>query len=224
MIDKSVFDFLSELSKNNNREWFEANRVKYLKAKENVEYFVNSLIPSVREIDASIGNLETKDCLFRIFKDVRFSKDKTPYKTNMGAFIAFGGRKSINAGYYMHIEPGKCFLGGGVYMPSAPNLKAIRSEIFFKIEEFLRIINHNDFIKYFGKISDMGDSLKKAPKDFPSDWEHIELLKFKSYVSGHNFEDSLAQHQGFDKYVLDVFRAMLPLNAFLNMALDGAKD
>src|SRR6266496_3900330 len=129
MLKKSTLDFLKKLKKNNNREWFNENKNLYLDAKEDFDYFVNELIQEISESDSSVAGLQPKDCTFRIYKDVRFSKDKTPYKTNFGAAIQQGGRKSPASGYYIHISPTEVFVAGGIYMPSPENLLKIRNYI-----------------------------------------------------------------------------------------------
>ena len=126
---QQVFQFLQDLSENNNREWFHNNKKRYDESREKVLFITEVLINEIRKFDSEIPLLEPKDCLFRIFRDVRFSNDKRPYKTNFGSFIAKGGRKSMYAGYYFHIEPDTSFVGGGIYMPDAEHLKAIREYI-----------------------------------------------------------------------------------------------
>ena len=124
-----VIQFLNELSENNNREWFQKNKKWYDESREKVLFLTEVVINEIRKFDPDVPLLEPKDCLFRIFRDVRFSHDKSPYKTNFGSFIAKGGRKSSYAGYYFHIEPSGSFVGGGIYMPAAEPLKAIRDYI-----------------------------------------------------------------------------------------------
>ena len=142
------------------------------------------LIAELKQMDKTISHLEVKDCTFRIFRDVRFTTDKTPYKINFGAFMARGGgRKSEFGGYYFHLEPGSCMAGGGVWMPQPDILKAMRQEIYMNPEEFLEIIQSPDFNKQFDGLF-QEYKLKTAPKDFPKDWPHIEWLKYKSYATG----------------------------------------
>ncbi|MCF8296563.1 MAG: DUF2461 domain-containing protein [Saprospiraceae bacterium] len=215
-----IISFLKEIAANNNREWYHANKQKYVDSKAELESLVSELLPELQKFDKTISGILPKDTLFRIFRDVRFSKNKEPYKTNMGAFIAKDGRKSIYSGYYIHIEPGKSFVGGGIYMPQAENLKAIRKEIYYNVDEYKAILADKNFKKYFGEISDMGDSLKKAPKDFPADFPDIELLKAKHFVCGHNLTDEQIASPDILKTVIKAFHVMSPLNNFLNRALN----
>ena len=129
MLQSSTVRFLKDLSKNNNKPWFDANRKQYENAKTDFAGFIQTIIDKHGKKDESIAHLKAKDCMFRINRDVRFSKDKSPYKTNMGAYINRGGKKSVFAGYYFHCEPGQCFVGGGLWMPMPPELnKCVRSK------------------------------------------------------------------------------------------------
>ncbi|RLD38672.1 MAG: DUF2461 domain-containing protein [Bacteroidetes bacterium] len=214
---KNVLPFLYRLKENNNRDWFHENKKLFEVAKEEVEDFVNHLIPQINTFDPAIGNLEAKKTMFRIYRDVRFSKDKTPYKTFFGAYMAPGGRKSIYAGYYLHIEPGGSFLAGGSHRPQGENLKKIRSEIYYNAAELKAIINSSDFKRDFGKIE--GEKLKRPPVGFPKDFPDIELLKFKDFTLFHRFEDTRLATSDFNNFCLEVFQKMKPFNDFMNRAL-----
>ena len=179
MLHPSVMSFLKDLKKNNNREWFDENRERYKEAKEAFEVYVSVVMGEIQKFDKEAVNAAPKDCIFRIFRDIRFAKDKTPYKTNFGAYIARGGRKSPLAGYYIHFEPGSSMLAGGIYMPQPDVLKAIRTEIYHNIDEFREIIDHPSFVKHFGGIE--GPRISTAPKGFPTDFKDIGLLQFKYY-------------------------------------------
>lgn len=218
MISPNVLQFLESLKKNNNRKWFHANKSWFEEAKNEVESIMNQLIPAVRKFDNEIGILSPKDCMFRIYRDVRFSKDKSPYKINFGGFITKGGRRAGNAGYYLHIEPQNSFLGGGIYMPAGASLKAIRQEIYYNVDEFKNIINKDDFVKYFKQLE--GEKLVRPPKDFPPDFSDIELLKFKSYVVLHPLSDKILLSEDLLNYVIKIFKSMISLNHFINRALD----
>lgn len=216
MVNK-IISFLSELNHNNNREWFTENKRHYLEAKKNFEELVAILIPKLAEDDPQLKGLDVKKTVFRIYRDVRFSKDKRPYKTNMGAYMAKGGRKSPYAGYYIHCEPGGSFLGGGMYHPPGDVLKKIRSEIYFNANEFKQIINSDAFIKTYGEIR--GQKLVRPPVGFPKDFSDIELLKFKDYTAFTMVKDDFFDDSGFIKNTVDIFRILKPFNDFLNKAI-----
>ncbi len=215
-----IINFLSELSANNNREWFDSQREWYQQCRKTFEAFTDELIAGIQHFDPGIGPLKAKDCVFRIFRDTRFSNDKTPYKANMGAFISRGGRKSPYSGYYIHLEPeGKSFAGGGLYMPPSENLKKVRQEIFYNIDEFKAILQAKDFKKHFDTLDKMGDELKKAPQGYPPEWPDIDLLKLKHYVVGEYLKDKEMSSGKVKETALAAFKAMHPLVAFTNRAL-----
>ncbi len=221
MIKGSILHFLKELSHNNYREWYHANKLIYQEAKKDFEEFVNIVIHEISRFDDQINALSAGDCIFRIFRDTRFSADKTPYKTNFGAFIARGGRKSGYAGYYIHIDPAGSFLAGGVYMPPSPVLKAIRQEIYHFTDEFKSIIHDKTFIKHFGDLMDE-NKLKGFPRGYPKDFKDIDLLKYTSYTVYKNQAEKELQRDRFMEEIKDVFSALKPLNHFLNRAIaDG---
>jgi len=216
-MDKIVFEFLHELIENNNRDWFNEHRKMYESARNAVEQFVDHLIPNIQSFDPGIGTLTAKQCMFRIFRDVRFSKDKTPYKAYFGAFIAPGGRKSEKAGYYLHLAPDGCFIGGGSHNPRGENLKKIRSEIYYNADEYKKILAKKGFKEAFGEIT--GEKLIRPPIGFPKDFADIKLLKFKTFTVFQSISDAQAQQADFDKYVIGVFKKMNPFIEFLNRSL-----
>jgi len=215
-IKKSTLDFLRSLKVNNNREWFVNNRTAYLEAKENFESFVQKIINRIIDFEPILKGLEVKSCVYRINRDIRFSNDKSPYKSHFGAFIVRGGKKNGDrfAGYYVHIETGNSIIAGGAYMPPKPWLSAIREKIDNNPEKLIKIINAKDFKEYFGEIE--GDKLKKAPKGYPSDHPNIDLLKYKSYLVVNKVTDASVLSEGYVDYVTDVLRVMKPFNDFLN--------
>lgn len=215
---EKVLEFLTDLSKNNNREWYHANKNRYNESREKVLFLTDVLINEIRKFDRDIPALSPNDCVFRIFRDVRFSKDKRPYKTNFGAFISKGGRKSMHAGYYFHIDPEGSFCGGGIYMPPAEPLKMVRNYIAENGSEFLEIINDDDFKKIYPKMFD--DCLKTAPKGFPKDHQFIELLRYKSFVFSNNLNNSELLENDFIENIVNSFQLLHPINSFLNEALE----
>jgi len=216
-MEKSTLKFLYDLSENNNRDWFQANKNLYEDARRDVEQFVEFLIPALHTFDPLISNITAKQCMFRIYRDVRFSKDKTPYKPYFGAYIAPEGRKSVLCGYYLHLEPGNCLLAGGAYHPAAEYLKNIRSGIYYNLTEFKDLLNQPDFTDTFGEL--VGDRLKRPPKGFPADFEGIDYLKMKDFTIFHRLNEQQIFSTDFAAYVLKVFKKMKPLNDFLNRAL-----
>lgn len=219
MIQPSTLEFLNLLKKNNKREWFEKNRLKYESALDDVHSFLAKLIEASSVFDTSLSGLTPKNTLMRIYRDVRFSKNKEPYKNNFGASLSKGGKKMAFAGYYLHLEPGKSFIAGGMHMPEPDKLFKVRQEISYNTKEFKKIIENKSFKKYFHQMWD-GDKLKTAPKGFPKDHPEIELLKFKSYMVTHDFNDKQVLDKNFLKSCLAVFKEIKPLNDFLNRALD----
>ena len=213
----TILDFLTTLKKNNNRDWFNAHKAQYLEAKNTFEAFINRLIPEIHKFDPGIGTITAKECVFRIYRDVRFAKDKSPYKTNMGGFISRGGRKGGYAGYYLHIDPEQSFIAGGNHMPAPDMLKKIRQEILYNVDEFKSIVNKPGFKKIYKEIE--GEKLARPPKDFPADFPDIDLLKFKSYTVIHAAGNKVILDTNFEQYVLKAFRELYPLNRFLNRAL-----
>ncbi len=221
MIDASVYEFLSLLKDNNNREWFAENKPVFQAAKLSFENSIKEFISIVHDIDPSIGSLEVKECVFRIYKDTRFSKDKTPYKTNMGAYVVNGGRKSPKGGYYIHIEPGASFIAGGIYCPPSDVLKKVRKEVYNFADEYKAIINDKKFVKLFPEFYQ--DKLKMAPKGFPKDFEDIDLLKYKSYIVSHSLTDNEMTDANGKKIIKDAIKTLKPLNDFINRGI-AAED
>jgi len=215
-IQRSTLQFLSDIKRHNDKKWFAQNRDRYDEAKTNYESFVQGVIDEISSFDPILKGLEAKSCTYRINRDIRFSNDKTIYKSHFGAYIVRGGKNNGDkfAGYYIHIEPGASLVCGGAYMLPTPWLSAIREKIDEEPEEFLKIINAKDFIKYFGKLE--GEKLKKAPKGYPSNHPHLDLLKFKSYLAVENVSDSNVLKPDFFDHVKKVTKVMKPLNDFLN--------
>jgi len=220
-ITKNTFQFLKELKQNNKRDWFLENKPRYEEIKKEFEVFIDALIAEISKFDNSIGHHTGKECIFRIYRDVRFSKDKSPYKTHLGAHITSAAKKSeihSRAGYYIHIGPGESMLAGGAYLPQGSWIKAIRKEIDYNANDLKKIINGVSFKKYFGDIE--GEKLKKAPKGYDPDHPEIELLKFKSFLATNKVGDKIVTSKEFLKHSAEVFKALFPFDQFLNQALD----
>ncbi len=217
--EKSL-SFLKAIKNNNNKDWFDKNKPKYLEAKAEFEVFVQKMINALSKFDKKIdGNMLAKNCVFRIYKDVRFSKDKTPYKTHFGAYFSPGGKKSNAAGYYFHFEPGNMFLAGGNWQPEPPQLQAIRQEIDYNGDKLTKLIKAKSFQKYFDDLSDE-DKLKTAPKGFDKESKYLEYLKLKSFVVYHKLSDKDFKSKNFEKFTVEGYKAMYPVIRFLREATD----
>jgi uncharacterized protein (TIGR02453 family) len=219
MIQQSTLDFLKKLKKNNNKEWFDKHKGDYEAAKEDLTAFIEKVIASIGAFDPSVKHLTPKDCMFRIYRDVRFAKDKTPYKSHLGAYISGRGKKSNGPGYYLHIQPGNSFLAGGLWVPPSNELSAVRQEIDYNHEEFEAILKEKNFKKYFKNL-DQGEKLKTLPKGYDKDHPAIELLKLKSFTVTYKVDDKIISSKEFLKHSTTVFKAMKPLHDFLDRALD----
>jgi uncharacterized protein (TIGR02453 family) len=218
MLQVATVHFLEQLAKNNNRQWFETQKNEYAAVKTDHEQLVTDVLAGLAEEDPAFKDQTAKECMMRIFRDVRFSKDKSPYKTNLGAGFSKSGRKFPGAGYYLHIEPGgKSFAGGGMWQPEGPQIKALRQEIDYNFKEFGGILNDKNFKKLFKQID--GDRLVKAPQGYTEDNPAIEYLKLKSFTVGHYIPDADLTKKGLSKKLNDAFIAMKPFVDFLNRAL-----
>ena len=215
-LQKQTLQFLSDLKHHNDREWFNANRKRYEAARSDFETFVQAAIDKISLFDPILKGLESKSCTYRINRDIRFSNDKTIYKTHLGAFIVRGGKRNGDrfAGYYLHVEPGNSMIAGGAYMPPSVWLSAIRDKIDKHGNEFLKIIGNTDFIRFFGAIE--GDKLKSAPKGYSKNHPYIELLKLKSFLAASRISDTKITSGNCLEYITGASRAMKPLNDFLN--------
>jgi uncharacterized protein (TIGR02453 family) len=218
MLQPATINFLEKLSRNNNKGWFDEHRDEYAAAKEDFEVIVGGLLAGLAESEPLFKEQKAKDCIFRIFRDVRFGKDKTPYKSHFGAFFSKGGKKFPGAGYYLHIEPGgKSFAGGGLWVPEPPLLKAVRQEIDYNFEEFSGIMEDKKFKKLFKQIN--GEQLKKLPQGYDQNNPAINYLKMKSFTVGHNLPDTEIVSKTFVKKSLEVFATMRPFVDFLNRSV-----
>lgn len=220
MINASTFSFLSELALNNDKNWFDANKPRYQTVKKNMEEFAGQIIERLAQSDADVAGIEAKNAIFRINRDVRFSKDKSPYKTHIGLWLAKGGKKSTFAGYYVHIEPGKSFFGAGLYMPATPELRKVRQEIAYCFEEFTGIINDPDFQKYYPGIQIEGHTLTKVPAGYASDHRAAEFLRLKSFFGIHSVTDAQLMRPDSVDYIVEGLKAGTPLSHFLNRGME----
>ncbi len=215
---KNILNFLEGLNVNNTKEWFDAHKDEYLQAKSEFEQLVAELIKEIASFDPSIADLEAKKCIFRINRDVRFSSDKRPYKSNFGASFTPGGKKSPLAGYYIHIQPGASFIGGGIYMPEANILKAVRQEIDYNLKEFENILDNSLFKSTFGGLANEG-KLSRPPKGYDIDNPANEYLKNKHFIVLRNSTDSEILRKDFLQQTIKGYKAMYPFKEFLNRAI-----
>ena len=222
MLQSSTIKFLKDLKKNNNRPWFEKNRKVYEEAKADFAKFIQAVIDQHGKKDTSIKSLVAKDCLFRINRDVRFSKDKSPYKSNFGASINKGGRKAENsAGYYFHLEPGGSFAGGGIWMPMPDELKKVRQEIDYNFADFKKIIGSKKFKSVYGDLSKSAEyTLSRVPKGYEPDNPAAEYLKLKSYVAMMKITDTDLSSKMLVKKTIAAFEALQPLIEFINESMN----
>lgn len=220
MLQVSTLKFLKDLKKNNNKPWFEKNKSVYLDAKEDMDHFVEQVIEGFGKTDAEIAALHPKDCTYRIYRDVRFSKDKTPYKTHMGAYLNKGGKKKPTAGYYLHLEPGRNMAGGGLWMPQAPELNKVRQEIDYSFNEWSKILGDRSFRKIFADGLEKEEVLSRPPKGYDDENPAIEYLKLKSFIVTRTFTDAEVQAKTFLKEIIKTFTTMKDLVYFLNRGME----
>jgi uncharacterized protein (TIGR02453 family) len=209
--------FLKSLKKNNHKEWMDANRAWYEKVRNNLIDDVNELIEGIYKIDSRFSKLSAKECMFRINRDIRFSKDKRPYKENLGMYFSLLGKKSSGPGYYLHIEPGNSFFACGCWMPPADVLYKIRQEIDYNANDFIQIISNKNFKKIFKEIE--GEKLKNIPKGFDETSSVIEYLKLKSFVVTTSISDDEITNGAFKNKFLNLAKVSLNFHDFLLVAV-----
>lgn len=218
-ISPDTFDFLKNIEKNNNREWFQANKQLHDQARENMIGFAAELIKQLHLADPMVNpDLDPKRCVLRIYRDIRFSKNKTPYKNNFGVSVPTSQTKAGGVEYYFQVQPGRTFIGGGYWMPEAEHLKKIRQEIDYNGHDLAGIIDDAEFKKLFGDFRNQ-EKLKNLPREYAADNENIELLKLKSFIGWHQFNDKEMCKPNAVEYLVTVCRKLYPLNVFLRNAL-----
>lgn len=219
MIKPGTFTFLTDLAKNNDREWFQENKARHDEARNNVLDFTAEVIKGISEFDKTVSpSLDPKTCVMRIYRDVRFSKNKAPYKSNFGAGISQQGKNFNGPGYYIHVHPEECFIAGGCWMPEAEMLKSIRQEIDYNGNDFREIVEETAFTKYFGK-PDQEYVLKTVPKGYSADHPDIEYLKLKSFTFTHILKPKELSGTGSVKSVVEGFAKLHPFMLFLRNAI-----
>lgn len=223
MTIKELLNFLKELKHNNNREWYLANKSLFDEVKLFTRETAQSLINEISQFEPEAARLQPADCTYRIFRDTRFSSDKTPYKTHIGIFVnPPHGKKSLRMGYYLHLEPAGCFVAAGNIGYSGKLLAKIRQDIFDNVDEYLEIINNPDFKKFFPTVGE--DLVKTAPKGFPSDWKHIDLIRPRNYIASYALKDSEVIKKDFISKVGEIFEITKPFNDFINYTVDSFNE
>lgn len=218
MLQASTLQFLTDLKVNNNRSWLEAHRPAYEAAKADFAGLVGQLLAGLRDLDPDLGRspLEPKQCIFAMNRDIRFSADKSPYKTSMGAWFNPGGKKTPTAGYFLQVEPGGAsFLAGGLYQPEPATLALIRQEIDYNLADFERVLHEPSFKKHFGGLL-QEDALKRPPKGYEADNPAIGYLKLKSFTGSHPLDDEQLTRPTLTAYVLTMSQSLVPLVRYLN--------
>ncbi len=218
---KEILEFLTQLAANNNRPWFNAHKDRYLIVKERVEVLTACLINGIAGFDPSAARMVPSQCLYRIYRDTRFSLDKTPYKDHIGIYICppLGKKDGQRAGYYLHLQPGNCMVAGGAWCPDRDRLHSIRTDIYENVEEYLGIIENPEFKRFYPTVGE--DLLKTAPKGFPKEWEHIALLRPRNYTVMTPLSDSAMCSPEMLDLVLERMKPLKPFNDFLNYAMDS---
>ena len=219
MDTRKIIDFLKKLKKNNNKEWFDAHRKEYDEIKKYHLDLVNEFIARISKFDKTIASVTAKECVFRINRDIRFSNDKTPYKTHIGAFIIEGGRKNWKCGYYVHLEPNNSIIACGLHIPNSEWLYKARIAISDRGEELIKLLNRPTYKRFFGEFE--GEKLKSVPRDFDKNSKYIELIKLKSFDIVYSYNDKdVFKEDTFINDVIEKFKILKPINDFFNKALN----
>ncbi len=220
MLSKDTLQFLHDLKANNNRDWFLDNKKRYEAFKKDYQNLVSDLLDAMKPMDASLEMLEVKNCTFRINRDIRFSKDKTPYKSHVGIWLSSGAKGQNRSGYYIHIQDGGSFIAGGLYCPEPADLKKMRKEIAFFYDDLEEILSEENFKKEFENFDrNEANVLKNPPKGYEKDHPAIELLKLKSFECSQKFDISEVTHKDFVSIMSKKLITLKPLNDFINRAL-----
>lgn len=215
-----VWNFLAELSVNNNKPWFDAHKETYKIALADFLNFTEQLIAGLSQFDKSLEGLTVKDCTYRIYRDLRFSLDKTPYKTHMGAYVCPQGKKSWNSGYYVHIEPNsECMLISGLYMPTPDIIKSVREEIMLEGERFDKAIKACK-----GFTLDWQSALKKIPQGYNSEDEFVQYYRLKDYLVTQNVTKEQVLSPDFLNFAVKEFKKTYSFNVILNNCVSYAKE
>lgn len=233
METKKIMSFLNNVAANNNRPWFQEHKNEYLAAKASFDEGIEKAISAMGKFDPSVSHLTAKECTYRFYRDIRFSPDKSPYKRHFGSYISAHGRKSLHAGYYIHVQPGRCLLAVGPYWLPTNILTSVRNEIMANIDEWRKCVENGQFVKYFGYANDSEWSedhvspkgfgiahLTRAPKDFPNDYEFVQYLKMKDYCAWHVVPDDFFEGDKWLQKMVKLFMVAKPMMDFTNAVID----
>ena len=238
MNSKRILSFLNDIAANNNRAWFLAHKVEYMACKADFEKGIDQLIHAIAQIDPSIAHLSAKDCVYRFYRDIRFSSDKSPYKRHFGAYICAKGKKSFYGGYYIHLQPGNCLVSLGAYYLPTNILTSCRNEIMGNIDQWLECVEKPEFLNLFGQpgegswdgvneASDKGfglSRLKKAPKGFPVDYQYLNYLKLKDYTLWNKVDDGFFGNADWIERSCNIFKVGKPMMDFVNSVIGDYVD
>lgn len=218
----TILEFLKNLANNNNKEWFEVNKPLYLEAKENFENLISSILLRISAFDSSVLSITPKQCTYRIHRDLRFTSDKTPYKTHFGGYINPYGKKAPQSGYYIHLEPGNCLLGAGSLWIPNNILQKIRENILFEIDEYIGIIEAPEFKHYFTQVG--FQHLKSAPRGFSKDNPYIDYILLKDFLIEYKVPDEFFMQSNTLEEIEKVFMQAKRLSDFVNYTIDEFQD
>lgn len=217
-----IFKFLRDIAVHNDREWFQANRNEWDDAKVEFENFMAAVIGRISIFDETVRHIRPQDCMYRIYRDIRFSSDKSPYKRHIGGYINSKGKKSAHSGYYIHLEVDNCMLCSGSLCVTGEMLKALRRSVYDNMDEYRAIVEDKAFKKYFPTIG--FEHLKTAPKGYPKDYPYIDYLKCKDYSVCMPVPDHFFSEPDFLEKLDDIFKQMKRLNDFLNETIDNMEE
>jgi len=221
MLTKESLQFLDDLKANNNRDWFQDNKKRYEIFKKDYHQLVSDFLDAMKPLDSSLELLQVKDCTFRINRDIRFSKDKSPYKAHLGVWLSSGAKGANRSGYYVHIEKGASFIAGGFYSPDSEELKKVRKEIAFFYDDLEEILKEKNFKKEFGSLDiNENNSLKSMPRGYEKDHPAIEFLKLKSFTVSQKYDISEVTKKDFVAKMSQRLVTLKPFNEFINRALE----
>ena len=226
---KRILSFLDGIKKQNSREWFTEHKEEYNAVRADFEEGISAAILRISEFDSSVKHLTVKDTTYRFYRDTRFSTDKSPYKTHLGAYIAAHGKKAFHGGYYIHLEPGHCLVSGGNYWLPTNILTSCRNEIMANIDQWRKIVESKTFVETFGHPggnnwdSPKGfglESLKTAPSGFPRDYEFIQYIRMKDYCCWKAVPDSFFEGDKWLDDMSEILKIGKPMMDFINSVID----